>query len=110
MISDMPSVAISGLTSSRAMTSPLIRPITAPMARTAAMAGSIMAGLPFMTTEVTTAAAEMTLATLRSIEATRMAKVCPMAVMPRVIERPRMATRFSRVRKRVWPSARTRPT
>lgn len=98
MTSDMPSVAMSGFTSSLAMTRPLTSPTTAPSASTARMAGSIMAGLPFITTEVTTAEAEMRLATDRSMEATRMVKVWPMAVMPSVMERPRIDTRLSTLR------------
>ena len=78
------------------MTSPFDQPTTAPMASTASTAGSIIAGSPDMMKDASTADTEMRLATDRSIEATRMAKVWPMAVMPSAIERPRMPMRFSK--------------
>lgn len=103
MISAMPSVAISGLTSSLVIISPFSVPTTAPISSTARIAGSIIAGSPFMIAEETTADAEIRCATDRSIEPTRIAKVWPTAVMPSAMERLRTETAASGVRKRVRP-------
>ena len=81
-MSPTPSVAISGLTWSLEMRTPLTTPTSAETTSTAATAGSIISGRPCMMNEASTAATLIMLATERSIDPARIAKVWPRATMP----------------------------